>query len=104
MTGGPPEGGKRGAWGVLRIVTGSILLALGIIGLVVPVLQGVALIFAGLAVLASHFPWARRLLRRLQGWFRWLLAWLPGRRQGKAPGPGGRRGEEFHVQGGDQAD
>ena len=42
------------------------LILLGIVGLVVPGLQGILLILAGLAVLSSHSPLARRLLDKLK--------------------------------------
>jgi len=50
------------AWRVMRIVAGFILLGLGVIGLFLPLLQGIALIIAGLLVLGREFHWARRLL------------------------------------------
>jgi len=43
-------------------IAGISLIVLGIIGLVVPVLQGVLLILAGLAILSSHSVLARRVL------------------------------------------
>lgn len=43
-------------------VAGSTVLAIGLAGLALPVLPGWLLIFAGLAVLAAEFAWARRLL------------------------------------------
>jgi uncharacterized protein (TIGR02611 family) len=47
---------------VIGVVGVSVLL-LGVAGLFLPVLQGWALIFAGLAILATEFVWAQRLLR-----------------------------------------
>jgi uncharacterized membrane protein YbaN (DUF454 family) len=44
------------------MVAGWLLVALGIVGLVLPFLQGIALIVAGLALLAPDLPWARRCL------------------------------------------
>lgn len=46
----------------IRIVSGFTLLGLGVIGLFLPILQGVAMIAAGLLLLAPDFPMARRLL------------------------------------------
>ena len=37
-------------------------MVLGVVGLFLPVLQGIAMIIAGLLLLAPEFPWARRLL------------------------------------------
>ena len=53
-------------WRIGRIISGFALLVLGIIGLALPVLQGVAMIVAGLLLLAPEFPWARRLLNWLK--------------------------------------
>lgn len=48
-----------------RLMVGWILVVLGIIGLFLPLLQGVALILTGLALLAPDVPFARR-------WLDWL--------------------------------
>jgi uncharacterized membrane protein YbaN (DUF454 family) len=53
-------------WRIVRLAAGWSLVALGIVGLVLPILQGVALILAGLAVLATDLPWARRWLHGLR--------------------------------------
>jgi uncharacterized membrane protein YbaN (DUF454 family) len=45
---------------------GLSLVALGLVGLVLPGLQGILLILGGLAVLSSHSPLARRLLERVK--------------------------------------
>jgi uncharacterized membrane protein YbaN (DUF454 family) len=58
----PVSRGRR----IFDWIAGIFLIALGIIGLVVPVLQGVLLILAGLAILSSHSPLARRLLDSLK--------------------------------------
>ena len=42
-------------------VAGISLILLGIVGLFLPVLQGILFIFAGLAILSSHSPLARRI-------------------------------------------
>ena len=52
-------------WRVLRIASGFLLLALGIIGLFLPILQGVLMILAGLAVLGKDLPWSRAVTDRL---------------------------------------
>ena len=83
----PPEAGSRGhsaadepgsapppgeaerrrfrPWRVLRIASGFLLLALGVIGLFLPILQGVLMILAGLAVLGKDLPWSRAITDRL---------------------------------------
>ncbi len=53
-----------------RIIAGFGLLIAGVFGLFLPFLQGIAMIIAGLLLLAPEFPWARRLvdwLRRKWG-------------------------------------
>ncbi len=62
--------GKRLFWRVVRLTVGWALLVLGVIGLFLPLLQGILFIFSGLAVLSTESPWARRLLDRLKEWRR----------------------------------
>lgn len=52
--------GKR--WAIL--IAGWGFLALGIPGLVLPILQGWLFIIIGLALLSREYHWARRLLER----------------------------------------
>ena len=47
-------------------VAGLSLVILGIVGLFLPVLQGVLFILAGLAILSSHSPLALRILDALK--------------------------------------
>jgi uncharacterized protein (TIGR02611 family) len=47
---------------ILLAAVGLAVLLTGIVGLVLPVIPGWVLIFAGLAILAGEFVWARRLL------------------------------------------
>ena len=79
MTGSTKADLRRRAWRWFRIVAGSLLLAAGLVGLVLPILQGMALILAGLAVLATELPWAKRWLAGLRQWLRRLVG-----RQGPA--------------------
>jgi hypothetical protein len=51
-------------WRWTRITVGACLVGLGLVGLFLPFLQGLLLLFMGLAVLGAEFPWARDLLRR----------------------------------------
>lgn len=64
-----PEGGAVSAtagWSrVLRLILGWFLFGLGIVGLFVPILQGVLLISLGLLMLSRESPALRRLGRRL---------------------------------------
>ncbi len=66
----PPASGNSKppsmAWRIFRLVAGWTLLAVGVVGLFLPVLQGFLLIISGLALLSTESPWARRLLDRLK--------------------------------------
>ena len=50
----------------LKRVIGVILIITGIFGLVLPFLQGIALIIAGLVMFDS--PWTRSMLAKIKGW------------------------------------
>jgi len=66
---------------VLRIASGFLLLALGVIGLFLPILQGVLMILAGLAVLEKDLPWSRKITD-------WLAEFVRRRSaRGKGAGP-----------------
>lgn len=56
-------------------MVGAVVLALGIIAIPYPG-PGWAIVFVGLAILASEFAWARRVLRYARGkydaWTHWL--------------------------------
>ena len=51
---------------VVRLVLGWTCLVLGVIGLFVPVLQGILLLLLGMALLSKDSRWARRCLLRLR--------------------------------------
>jgi uncharacterized membrane protein YbaN (DUF454 family) len=51
----------------VRIAVGIILLCIGIAGLFLPILQGVATIVAALAILRKDIPLAERI------WQRWII-------------------------------
>jgi uncharacterized membrane protein YbaN (DUF454 family) len=51
----------------IRITVGLILLLLGIAGLFLPFLQGVAIVIAALAILRKDIPMAERI------WQRWII-------------------------------
>ena len=50
-------------WVVVATI-GTTLILIGLTGLVLPVIPGIPLIIAGLALLASEFAWAEVLLNR----------------------------------------
>ena len=53
---------KRG----LLLLLGWAFVFLGIVGLFLPVLQGVLFLFIGLVILSSEYAWARRLIVKLR--------------------------------------
>jgi uncharacterized membrane protein YbaN (DUF454 family) len=48
------------------IVTGWAFLLLGVVGLFLPILQGILFILIGLIILSTEYAWAHRLLTRLK--------------------------------------
>ncbi len=51
---------------VVMTVLGYGFLVLGVLGLFLPILQGILFIVVGLLLLSRHSPWARRLLDRFR--------------------------------------
>lgn len=51
---------------ILVLIAGWGFIVLGILGLFLPVLQGVLSLFVGLIILSSEYGWAHRLLSRLR--------------------------------------
>ncbi len=47
---------------VLVLVVGWLFIVLGIIGLFLPILQGVLFLLIGLIILSSEYVWARKLV------------------------------------------
>ena len=79
----PPGRRPRPIWRILRIAAGFALLLFGTIGLFLPVLQGVLMILAGLAVLGRDLPWARAATDWLAAFVRRRAARRAGRRRGR---------------------
>jgi hypothetical protein len=98
MTGRVSPDLRRRFLRVARIASGCMLVAVGVVGLFVPVLQGIAFIFAGLTVLAADLPWAKRLLHALRERLRWGRA---SGGKGSAPPPASK-GEVHDAQHRDQ--
>lgn len=86
--------GKR----VAVTIAGFILVLVGLAGLVLPVLPGWALIFVGLAVLATEYVWARRALETARRQARRAARRVRGKKvdPGRQAGDSGQRaaGEE----------
>jgi uncharacterized membrane protein YbaN (DUF454 family) len=68
-------------------VIGLTLIAVGIVGGFVPILQGWVFVIAGLAVLSSHNPIAKRLYEKLKGSVRRVRDKVAARRPGGAEVP-----------------
>ncbi len=51
---------------ILISITGWAFILLGIVGLFLPILQGVLFILIGLVILSSEYVWAHHLLRRIK--------------------------------------
>ena len=88
----------KGLWAILstrrpvRITVGIILLFVGIAGLFLPVIQGVATIVAALAILRKDIPLAERIWQRWimplqQRSQQWLEAYRERRAQRRQPKP-----------------
>lgn len=50
----------------LVLFAGWTCIVLGILGLVLPILQGFLFLFIGLVILSTHYAWAGRLLERIR--------------------------------------
>ena len=51
---------------ILLLIAGWAFILLGILGLFLPILQGVLLLLVGLIILSSEYVWAHRLLTKLR--------------------------------------
>jgi uncharacterized protein len=51
---------------ILILIVGWGFILLGIVGLILPFLQGILFILVGLIILSSQYAWARLLLSRLR--------------------------------------
>lgn len=57
-------------WRTIRMVAGLILIVLGLLGLLLPVMPGVPLLIAGVALVGTNHPWVRPAIARLRAWRR----------------------------------
>ena len=60
-------------WRALVLLVGIGAFAVGVAGLVLPVLPGWVLIFVGLAILASEFTWAHAAYRPVRKGYDWAV-------------------------------
>jgi hypothetical protein len=51
---------------ILTLIAGWSFIVLGIVGLFLPILQGVLFLLVGLIILSSEYVWAHRLLSKLR--------------------------------------
>jgi uncharacterized membrane protein YbaN (DUF454 family) len=54
---------------ILIQVVGWIFIALGVVGLFLPILQGVLFLFIGLIILSTEYAWAHHLLTKIRARF-----------------------------------
>ena len=55
-------------WRRIRVVTGLTLIGLGVIGIFLPIIPGLPLFIAGVALAGPDHPLVRRLKERLKQW------------------------------------
>ena len=55
---------------ILKITTGWTFVVLGVLGIFLPILQGILFLAIGFSILATEYPWAKR-------WLDWLRAKFP---------------------------
>jgi len=60
----------RTTWSLVRLILGTVLMLLGVLGLV-PVIPGLPLFLAGIAVAGSSHPVTRFVHRRWDMWRAW---------------------------------
>ena len=61
-----PKKAAHPIWRMAKVVAGVCLLILGVVGLFLPILQGVLFLFLGLAVLATENRHAREVVETLK--------------------------------------
>jgi len=54
---------------LLVLLVGWVFVALGVVGLFLPVLQGILFLLGGLFILSSEYVWAHRLLAKIKKQF-----------------------------------
>lgn len=57
-------------WRTIRTVIGLMLIGVGLIDLLVPVIPGIPLLIAGVALVGTNHPWIRPVIARLRAWRR----------------------------------
>jgi uncharacterized protein (TIGR02611 family) len=57
---------NRHAKRILILIVGWVFILFGIVGLFLPILQGILFILIGLAILSTEYVWAHHLLAKLR--------------------------------------
>jgi uncharacterized membrane protein YbaN (DUF454 family) len=57
-------------WKTARLILGVTLLAAGVLGMILPIIPGIPLLLAGVALLGTNHPWVRPLMVRFRLWRR----------------------------------
>ncbi len=57
-----------GAWGVARVVCGVLLVIVGLLGCILPVIPGIPILIAGVALLGRENPIVRPFAEWLDRW------------------------------------
>ncbi len=57
-------------WKQIRLIGGFTLIALGLLGTLLPIMPGIPLLIAGIALVGTNHPWIRPLMARLRAWRR----------------------------------
>jgi hypothetical protein len=55
-------------WQAARVVAGVLLVVSGAIGCVLPIIPGIPMLIAGIALLGPHHPLVRPLAQRIERW------------------------------------
>ena len=61
---------------VIAVIGGTVLL-LSLVGYIMPIIPGIPLTFLGLAILATEFVWAKRLLKKAKEKARDIMSGFP---------------------------
>lgn len=61
---------------VIAVIGGTVLL-FSLVGYIMPIIPGIPLTFLGLAILATEFVWAKRLLRKAKDKAKEIMGGFP---------------------------
>jgi len=65
---------------IIIVILGWIFIVLGVIGLFLPVLQGILFLFIGLYLLSKKAPWAKKLLNKIRSRYPQIFGRIKGAR------------------------